>query len=179
MNQIAAFNFQDFIFMAGDKLVTDSRSVAKAFNKAHKNVLRIIDGMRDSNNPIIQEHHRLNFEPMIFTVKTGKGASRTISGYSMTRDGFAELAMSFTGDASRAIRIQFIKAFNAMADFIRNGQMNLWKQMQDWTARNATSSIRASFGSHLMLYRKKDLPVLRSEYAILKDKIQPDMFAIK
>jgi len=85
MTQVAEFNFQDFIQLAGNKLVTDSRSVAKAFKKAHKNVLRIIDGMRDSGNPIIREHHRLNFEPMIFAVKTGKGASRTIAGYAQLK----------------------------------------------------------------------------------------------
>ena len=177
MNTIAVFNFQDFIFLAGDRLVTDSRSVANAFNKAHKNVLRIVDGMLESKNEEIANHAKLNFELCHENSKLQNG--KPLKFYRMTRDGMAELAMSFTGDTARVIRIRFLAAFNAMADFIRNGQMTLWKQMQDWTARNATSSVRASFGSHLMLDRKKDLPALRSEYAILKNKIQPDMFAIK
>jgi Rha family phage regulatory protein len=180
MNQVAVFNFQDFIFLAGDKLVTDTKSVAKAFKKLHKNVIRDIENIYCSD-----EFKRLNFELVkeTMTYKVGeveisKETSRT-GHYTMTKDGFMFLVMGFTGKAAAAIKEEFIKAFNAMADFIRNGQMSLWKQMQDWTARNATSSICASFGSHLMLDRKKDLPKLKSEYAILKDKIQPDMFAIK
>jgi Rha family phage regulatory protein len=177
MNQVAVLNFQDFIFLAGDKLVTDSRNVSRAFKKAHKNILRIIDRMLDSEIDEISTHAKLNFELCYENSELQNG--KPLKFYKMTRDGMAELAMSFTGDVARVIRIRFLASFNAMADLIRNGQMSLWKQMQDWTARNATSSIRASFGSHLMLDRKKDLPKLRSEYAILKDKIQPDMFAIK
>lgn len=122
----------DFIMLDGDKLVTDSRCVAKAFGKAHKNVLRGIDGMRDSKNPDIAEHCRLNFEPTSFEVAGPRGGVRKIPGYRMTKDGLAELAMSFTGEAARVIRIRFLAAFNAMANFIRRTQQSLWQQMLDW-----------------------------------------------
>lgn len=177
MNQVVGFNFQDFIQLAGDKLVTDSRGVAKAFNKAHKNVLRVIDVMRDSKNPIIREHHRLNFELCYENSELQNGKPQRH--YRMTRDGFAELAMSFTGETARVIRIKFIQAFHAMADILRRDQVNVWKQMQDWTKRNESSLVRASFGSRLMLDRKRALPELKDEYAKLESHIQPDMFAIQ
>lgn len=177
MNQVAVFICQDFIQLTGDKLVTDSRSVAKAFNKAHKNVLRVIDGMRDSKNQIIYEHHQLNFELCYENSELQNGKPQKY--YRITRDGFAELAMSFTGETARVIRIQFIQAFHAMADIIRRGQANVWKQMQDWTKRNESSLVRASFGSRLMLDRKRALPELKDEYAKLESQIQPDMFAIQ
>ena len=88
----------------GDQLLIDSQTVRKAFKKAHKNVLRDIDGMRDSTNQVIAEHYRLNFEPIQTSVNLGLGRSRAGRAYRMTKDGFAELAMSFTGEASKVIR---------------------------------------------------------------------------
>jgi Rha family phage regulatory protein len=180
MNQVATFNFQDFIFLAGNKLYTDTKAVAQAFDKDHKEVLRDV---RKVNCPA--DFKRRNFalvkETMTYKhngVEMVKETSRT-SHYEMTKDGFMFLVMGFTGKAAAAVKVAFIEAFNAMADFIRNGQVDLWKQMQDWTNRNATSLVRASFGSRLMLDRKKVLPALKDEYAKLKNQMQPDMFAIQ
>ena len=50
-----------FIARDGAELVTDSRAVALAFGKRHKNVLRTIDRMRASGRALIAEHARLNF----------------------------------------------------------------------------------------------------------------------
>jgi hypothetical protein len=36
--------------------------------------------MRDSKVPEIAEHHRLNFEPMLFPVSIGSGAVRNVPG---------------------------------------------------------------------------------------------------
>lgn len=52
-----------FISFNGRELVTDSRAVAQAFWKRHKNVLRAIDAMRACKHPEIAEHAGLNFEP--------------------------------------------------------------------------------------------------------------------
>lgn len=49
-----------FIARNGTELVTDSRAVALAFGKRHKNVLRTIENMRVSLHPEIVEHYRLN-----------------------------------------------------------------------------------------------------------------------
>ena len=42
MNDISINAFQDFVTLAGDKLVTDSRKVAKHFRKQHSKVMRAI-----------------------------------------------------------------------------------------------------------------------------------------
>lgn len=165
----------DLIAVDGTRLITDSRKVALAFGKQHKNVLRVIDEMRANNNPIIAEHSRLNFEPCIFEYRTGKGALRKASGYTMTQDGMTELAMSFTGDDARVCRIRFIAAFKEMAKHIDNAQQGLWKQMQELIARETASQVKASFGSHLMLARKKEIPPLRDERQMLEDAIQPSL----
>ena len=61
-----------FIAREGAELVTDSRAVALAFKKRHKNVLQTIDRMRDSKRPEIVEHHRLNFQPVDFLDAKGE-----------------------------------------------------------------------------------------------------------
>src|SRR6476660_1771666 len=131
------------VTVEGDHLVTDSRIVAKVFGKQHKNILRAIEEMRNSSNPEIAEHGRLNFEPSSYL-----NAQRKVQRqYRMTKDGLSELAMSFTGDRARICRIRFIAAFNAMAAQLEAGEKNLWQKMQALIAKETASQIRATFGS--------------------------------
>lgn len=159
------------VTLDGDHLVTDSRIVAKVFGKQHKNVLRAIDEMRNSDIPEIAEHGRLNFEPSSYV----NSQRKTQPQYRMTKDGLSELAMSFTGDEARVCRIRFIAAFNAMAEQIAAGEKNLWQKMQTLIAAETASHVKASFGSHLMLSRKRELPKFRSERAELEAAIQPTL----
>lgn len=81
---LPGFNIHDFIFLAGDKLVTDSRKVADAFGKMHKNVLRAHD-----NLDCPDEFLKLNFEPVDYIDKNGE----TRRSVQMTKDGFMFLVM--------------------------------------------------------------------------------------
>ncbi len=159
---------QELVMVDGEKLITDTRKVARAFGKQHKNVLRAVDAIRDSSSPEVQEHYRLNFEPV--EDLDAKGQLRRL--YLMTKDGLSELAMSFTGEKARLTRIRFIQAFNAMAEYINAGRSGLWQQMNALLAKDADSKARASFGSHLMLDRKRQKPVFERQYAKLMAHIQ-------
>ncbi|MGQ0622755.1 MAG: Rha family transcriptional regulator [Panacagrimonas sp.] len=94
---------------------TTSLKVAEHFHKRHDNVLRIIADRisllkseeRDSR---ITDFWRLNFEPR--DQVDGRGKTRLI--YEMTHDGFALLAMSFTGNQAELWKIDFLLAFNAV-----------------------------------------------------------------
>lgn len=168
MNLTAA----ELVTLTGHGLVTDSRRVARAFGKQHKNVLRIIEEMRASKEPEIAAHAGLNFEPCIFEVRGGKNSVRQGLGYQMSRDGLTELAMSFTGDKARLVRIRFIAAFNAMAEQLKCKQMNRWQRMYELMAQESESLMRASFGSHLMLERKRELPGFKEQFSALEAEIQ-------
>jgi Rha family phage regulatory protein len=172
MDQIT--NLNDFVTLAGDKLVTDSRRVADVFAKQHKNVLRditkLIDEAQDDN--ITREFSRLNFEPREYMDERGKEQRC----FEMTRDGFALLAMGFTGKEANRWKIRYITAFNAMAEQLQHRELNLWQQMQALIAQEVESKVRASFGSHLMLQRKKEKPVFQSLRQGLEAQIQPCLF---
>lgn len=91
---------------------TTSRAVAERFGKLHKNVLRDIEKLlADCPDP---EFHRLNFEPVMYASEQGKGAVQMRPEYQITHNGFAVLAMGFTGRDALAWKIAFLNAFNAL-----------------------------------------------------------------
>jgi len=149
-----------------DRIVTDSRTLAQRFEKRHDIVLRAFDKLQCSS-----EFSRRNFAVAEYLDAQGK-RRRIIT---MTKDGFAMLAMGFTGPKAAFFKEDFIRAFNEMADALRRGEQNLWQQMQALIAKEAESQVRASFGSHLMLERKRALPNFRDEREELAAKIQPSL----
>ena len=86
-------------------MFTTSLIVAQAFEKEHKNVLRDIENLECS-----ALFNELNFEPVEY--KDAKGEMRPA--YRLTRDGFAFLAMGFTGKRAALWKEKFLEAFNAM-----------------------------------------------------------------
>ena len=108
-NPLAA---REALFLSTDgQRFTTSRAVAEHFGKKHKNVLRAIENLlADCPDPAF---HRLNFEPMIYLDTAGKGARREQREYRLTHDGFAFLAMRFTGTEAMAWQVAFLQAFNA------------------------------------------------------------------
>lgn len=67
--------------------------------------------------------------------------------------------------------LDVIEAF----DNLQNNKQGLWLQMQALIAKEVGSQVKASFGSHLMLQRKKEIPPLRTEREILEAAIQPSL----
>ena len=97
-----------------DTALVDSRFVAKAFEKEHKNVLRNIDQILSEDSGYSAEFGRLNFEPSTYLNSQGKKQRC----YAMTRDGFTALVMGFTGKKAARFKEFYIKRFNEMDQFI-------------------------------------------------------------
>lgn len=160
-----------FIAKQGDELVTDSRAVAIAFGKQHKNVLRTIDAMRGSAHQLIAEHYRLNFEPVEYT--DAKGQSRPM--YRMTADGLSELAMSFSGDEARIVRIRFVAAFREVAKRLDAAERSILELLHQHDRKSAISETKGRIGSQLMNQRRREKPVLRDDEMRLKSIVQPSL----
>lgn len=97
---------ENIVQICENRMFTTSLIVADAFEKEHFNVLRDIEKLECS-----EEFNALNFEAVEY--KDAKGEMRPA--YRMTRDGFAFLAMGFTGKKAAAWKEKFLEAFNAMA----------------------------------------------------------------
>jgi len=155
-----------FIARDGAALVTDSRAVALAFGKRHKNVLRIIESMRASSRNLIAEHARLNFEPCTYAARNGKHEAM----YRITAKGLSELGMSFSGDDAREIRIRFLSAFEEVSRRFENAEKSITEQLLELEKREAPSRLKGQIGSRLMHERRREKPRLNKELA------QPRLF---
>ena len=157
--------------------MTTSRKVASRFKKPHKNVLRSIKRI-EAQQP---EFSRLNFEPIEFSDSCG----RLQLEYAMTRDGFALLAMGFTGDVAMGWKVVYINAFNKMAEEIAKASRvpsvpaTLHERIVAWEQLDSATYSAAKGGSADMNRRKRALKVLRPEAELIAKEMQPDMFAIK
>lgn len=94
--------------IADGKTFTTSLKVAEHFKKQHRNVRRDIEKLlADCPN---QEFSLLNFEQSDYQNDRGK----TYPIYKISHDGFALLAMGFTGKLALQWKIDFLTAFRHM-----------------------------------------------------------------
>lgn len=120
---------------------TDSLKIAEHFGKRHDHVVRTIASLttllnapnfgdinlsndlnfeginqpNESNVELINDFSRLNFQPRNYTDSRGRQKPM----YHLTKDGFALLAMGFTGAKALYWKVQFINAFNEMESQLR------------------------------------------------------------
>ena len=115
---VAAQPVENIVESDGSSMFTTSLIIAEIFEKEHKNVLRDIENLECS-----EDFHRLNFE---HTPYVHPQNGQTYPAYRLTRDGFAFLAMGFTGKKAAAWKEKFLEAFNAMeAELTRRG-ITVW-----------------------------------------------------
>jgi len=165
MNQIPVLNFQDFIATDGDALTTTSQHVAMVFGKRHDNVMRII---RSLAVQLPADFYALNFEAVAYFDE--KGESRI--SYRLSRDGFALLAMRFTGKKALAFQVAYIQAFNAMAAYIKNQRDGLRYRCMEKELECADSARRGSYHGKGLNQRKQEKPRLESELTTLLEQAQ-------
>lgn len=101
------------------QIFTDSLKIAEHFGKKHLHVLRSISKLTNelgqSNFGLSSDFVQLNFEPSTYLNKQKKPQPM----YHISRDGFALLAMGFTGKEALYWKVQFINAFNEMESQLR------------------------------------------------------------
>lgn len=145
MNQLS--NLMDFVIVEGSQPVTDSRKVAAQFGKLHRNVLRDVRSLVADTG----EWGRLNFEQCFEINELANGKREPL--YRMTKDGFMLLVMGFTGKKALAVKLAFIKAFNAMSEMLRSG---LWQRRMDAEAAYLAGKSQASIdGRGLCQWRRE------------------------
>lgn len=113
-----------FIAREAGTLMTDSRAVALAFGKKHKNVLRLIESVLSSRRQEIADHARLNFQPSSYLDPLGKRQRM----YRMTAEGL--YAMNLRGESAREVRIRFLNAFEEVAARLMRAERSLVQQLE-------------------------------------------------
>ncbi|WHQ78835.1 Rha family transcriptional regulator [Latilactobacillus curvatus] len=101
----------NLVIMKDQQAVTSSLQVAGVFEKRHDHILRDIESIKEDVP---------NFGEMFFKGKEPDSYSRERKVYFMNRDGFALLAMGFTGKKALNFKLKYIKAFNQMESEVKS-----------------------------------------------------------
>lgn len=147
-----------------------SEIIARGVGVQHKNVLALI-------RRYVTDFGQ--FGPLAFETrlaKTPQGGGRPVE-FAMLNEPQATLLMTFMRNSPKVIefKIALVREFFRMRDELGRREQNLWQQMQALIAREVESKVRASFGSHLMLERKREIPGFDAERDLLERQIQPSL----
>lgn len=100
----------DLVIMKNKQAVTSSLQVAETFEKNHRDVLRAIANL---------EIGSAKLRSQMFAEGTYTNRGKEYPMYYMNRDGFALLAMGFTGTKALKFKLQYIEAFNSMEEQVK------------------------------------------------------------
>lgn len=117
----------ELVFLKSKQALTTSLKVAEAFQKPHDEVLKSIRRLEKDMGGLVKKSDTPLF---IATTHTNKQNGQSYPMYLMNRDGFALLAMGFTGKKALAFKLDFIKAFNAMEQILLQQQNERWREIR-------------------------------------------------
>ena len=110
--------------MFKNQVVVSSVQLVEHFDKRHCDILRLLNALlRSANKQRLSKH----FFKSNYKDETGKNNTM----YLMDRDGFSLLVMSFKGEKALKWKLDFIDAFNAMEQEIRNNEHKLNTDLKD------------------------------------------------
>lgn len=153
---------QDLVFVDQNVAYTDSRTVAKVFNRAHRNVLIDIKRVINEIESFGGEQH---FLLSSYKTKQNKDAPR----YLINRDDFLILVMGYTGALATEIRYRYIQAFNEMAN-----QLGYFDQYQSLLVFEKNAKEKASKCGFGLNEWKHLIPEIAHKKRMLIGKFQPD-----
>lgn len=127
---------KDLVLVMDNKAVCTSLQVADKFERKHKNVIKSIENLleMDSAQKLAQWFSKDKY-------KDSSGKENPM--YYMNRDGFTVLAMGFNGKKVLEWKIQYINAFNAMEEMLKERNTQLWieQRTQGKLIRNKETGI--------------------------------------
>lgn len=98
-----------------EQVVTTSLVVAESFGKEHKNVIQSIENLT-AENPAVKNM----FEKSVYTNER----NRQYPMYYINRDSFTLLAMGFNGKEALQFKLEYIEAFNAMEQELKQPKLS-------------------------------------------------------
>jgi Rha family phage regulatory protein len=165
-NSVAALNFEPsgqavahaviaakcattLVTLVNGKPITDTLVVAKHFGREHKNVIQALERLLLQVDD--RQFNALNFQPVDYWDPKGEKRKKWV----MTEDGFAALAMGFTGAKAANLRVAFVKAFRTAVNELQKVERN--KLDPNWLLeRQRTKDHMAVLNDILVTSRARD-----------------------
>lgn len=115
----------ELVYLKNDEAMCDSLQVAEKFGKRHDKLISEIERMysdligkgcaRNGGDPLFIKSNYVHPQN-----------KQTYPMYLMNKDGFSLLVMGFTGKEALEWKLQYIRAFNQMENFIREKSTQMW-----------------------------------------------------
>lgn len=160
--------FEPLVSVVGGEPLASSLVIARGMKARHKSVIQLIR----QHAGVLQEFGPLAFEMRVVKRPQGGGAPTE---YAMLNEQQAALLISLMRNSEEvvAFKVRLIREFYRMRDALSQRTQNLYQQLQALVAEEVETQVRASFGSRLMLERKRAIPEFRKRRERLEAEIQP------
>lgn len=157
--------FNPLVVVVDGEPLASSETIAKGMKAKHKSVIQLIR----QNSGLLS-----GFGTLAFEMRKSGGRPTEVA---MLNEQQAALLISMMRNtpAVVAFKANLIREFFRMRDALQQRTQNLWQQLQAAVAAEVESKVRASFGSHLMLERKKEKQPLQEKIWQLESEIQPSL----
>ncbi len=145
--------------------------IARGVEQQHASIIKLLrKHIQD-----LEAFGHVDFKSEVVNRRQGGGSLRE---YAMLNEHQASLLIAFMRNSPRvvAFKVALIREFFRMRDELQRREQGLWAQMQALIAKEVESKVRASFGSQLMLKRKREIPDFEAQFAELEDRIQKPLF---
>lgn len=137
MNQLVKnYVSSDLVFVEGNKVFTDSLTIAEVFQKGHDKLLRDIRNLKCSD-----EFRQANYGESSYKNKQG----RVMPSFIMTFDGFAMLAMGYTGEKAMQFKEMYIAEFNRTRQMLESQKITLFSDEQKEIQNTVKRVIHAKY----------------------------------
>jgi phage regulatory protein, rha family len=163
---------EQWVFAQGDTLKTDSRIVAKVFEKNHKEVLRDIRELRGKDTGFAERNFALCFENN--PLQNGKA----LPYYEIAFDGFIMLVMGYQGEKAFAVKLRYINLFNEMREVIADYNYSVIAKLSKALEVEAISRLAGSLAGKALRRRRSEKVVNLAAIRALREQVQPDIFAL-
>lgn len=156
--------FYPMVVVVGGEPLASTEAIALGVGIQHKNVL----ALTRAHAGLLRE-----FGEVAFEARLNKRGSATE--YAMLNERQTTLLLTLMRNSAKVteFKVALIREFYRMRDALQQRSQNLWQQLHAAIAQEVESKVRASFGSHLMLERKKEKPHLQGRIDALESEIQP------
>jgi phage regulator Rha-like protein len=161
---------EPLVSVIGGEPLASSLVIARGMKAKHKNVLELIRKHAAS----LEQFGPLAFETRVAKRPQGGGAPTE---YAMLNEQQAALLISLMRNSEEvvAFKVRLIREFYRMRDALNQRTQNLYQQLQALVAEEVETQVKASFGSRLMLERKRAIPGFRRRRESLEAQIQPSL----
>lgn len=171
MNMVANLNLRAMVLVENGEARTTSYAIAEAFNKTHSHVMRDIKKIiKQCGEEFAKSNFGLTFE----NKKIGNSVRNTPF-YRISKDGFMLLVMGFTGEKAMQTKIEFINAFNWMANQLTQAFQSKWARYNSITTYHKNRKAQVSENASSMAYWRWEKQPLETEILQLESELQPQL----